>query len=541
VAKRKRLLDAIKDRERGTEAERPGRHEPVNGDHDDWQGDHQIHLPGDEPPAPLAPEANEADDDPHRLARLYAARFDGAAGRRQHWWREEWHRWDGAAYQPVPDKEVRAELCQAVKGEFDRLNVVAVERWAAAAAISDKPKAKPTALRVTSRLVGDVQQALTGTTLLPSSAEPPCWLGDGPAPFPAAETIACRNGLIHLPSFAAGRDCRRPPSARFFTLNALDYDFHPSAAPPREWLSFLAALWPDDAAAVGLLQEWFGYCLLPDTSQQKILMCVGPKRSGKGTIARVLTRVVGAANCCAPTLAGLGTNFGLSPLLGKTLAVVSDARLSGRTDTAVVVERLLAISGEDAQTVDRKHLRHVTARLPVRFVILTNELPRLNDPSGALVGRLLVLPMIRSWYGKEDVRLTARLLGELPGILLWALEGWQRLRERGHFVQPDAGVQLVEDLEDLTSPVGAFVRECCEVGAGYEVPVQDLFAQWKRWCEEKGRREPGTEQNFGKDLHAAVPGLGGRRPREGDSRVRTYVGIRARGGEDCAHWPAPGT
>ena len=55
----------------------------------------------------------------------------------------------------------------------------------------------------------------------------------------------------------------------------------------------------------------------------------------------------------------------------------------------VVVERLLSISGEDAQTVDRKNLSQVTCKLPVRFAILTNELPRLNDASGALVGRIL--------------------------------------------------------------------------------------------------------------------------------------------------------
>ena len=108
-------------------------------------------------------------------------------------------------------------------------------------------------------------------------------------------------------------------------------------------------LWPNDLRAVETLQEWFGYCLLPDTTQQKILMLVGPKRSGKGTIARVLGRVVGMANVCGPTLASLGTNFGLWPLLGKMLAIVADARLSGRTDTAVVVERLLSISGEDAR------------------------------------------------------------------------------------------------------------------------------------------------------------------------------------------------
>jgi hypothetical protein len=39
---------------------------------------------------------------------------------------------------------------------------------------------------------------------------------------------------------------------------------------------------------------------------------------------------------------------------------------AGRADQAVVVERLLSISGEDSITVDRKHLAPWTGTLPHR-------------------------------------------------------------------------------------------------------------------------------------------------------------------------------
>src|SRR5205823_3068327 len=135
-----------------------------------------------------------------------------------------------------------------------------------------------------------------------------------------------------------------------------------------------------------------------------------------------------------------------------------------RSDAAVVVERLLSISGEDPQTIDRKNLEPVTLKLPVRFVIMTNELPRLNDPSGALVGRLVVLRQTESWYGREDTNLTDKLMTELPSILRWSITGWGRLYGRGHFIEPDSGRNIVRDLEDLSSPIGAFIRECCNVG-----------------------------------------------------------------------------
>jgi hypothetical protein len=79
--------------------------------------------------------------------------------------------------------------------------------------------------------------------------------------------------------------------------------------------------------------------------QQKAFLSVGPKRSGKGTIAQVLTRLLGADNAVAPTLAGLGTNFRLAPLIGKRVAIISDARLGGRVDQHAIAERIPAAAG----------------------------------------------------------------------------------------------------------------------------------------------------------------------------------------------------
>jgi phage/plasmid-associated DNA primase len=116
------------------------------------------------------------------------------------------------------------------------------------------------------------------------------------------------------------------------------------------------------------------------------------------------------------------------------------------------------------------------------------------------------------------------LLAELPGILLWAIEGWRRLRERGRFEQAESGRELLGEMEDLSSPVGAFVRECCAVEAGRQVKVADLFAAWEDWSAAKGRKAT-SEQVFGRDLLAAVPGIRRARPREGEARPRCYENI----------------
>lgn len=354
---------------------------------------------------------------------------------------------------------------------------------------------------------------------VPASTVSPSWLDDTQDRPPALEILPCKTLNLHIPT---GRVLA--PTPALFTINALDFDYDPEPEPPERWVKFLEQLFGDDLESVDLLQEWMGYCLTSDTSQQKMLLLVGPRRSGKGTIGRVLTRLVGAANVVGPTTSSLAGNFGLQPLIEKSLAIVSDARFGGES-VGTVVERLLCISGEDTLTVDRKFLGAVSMKLATRFVFLTNELPRLSDASTALAGRFLVLRLTNTFYGNEDVTLSDQLVAELPGILHWAIEGWKRLKARGRFVQPGSAEDAIRDLEDLASPVSAFVREQCEIGPGRRAWIDDIYKAWQVWCEQDGRTHVTNKQAFGRDLTAAVPGIQRRR---GTGMASFYEGIGLR-------------
>jgi len=427
--------------------------------------------------------------------------------------------WRDNRYAPIDEDELRSELYRFTE------NAVRLKA-------SQDGDVKFVPFQPTSAKVGNLVDAIKAETILAADVVSPVWLDeDGNSPKPA-ELLVCRSGSLHIP---ANRWIA--PTPRLFSTSALSFDYEHDAPEPVQWLSFLAGLWPDDPQSIELLQDWFGYCLTGDTSQQKMLLLVGPKRSGKGTIGRILRELAGAGNVAGPTTSSLATQFGLQPLIGKTLAIVSDARFSGQPESSVVLERLLCISGEDALTIPRKYQSDVTMRLPTRFMFLTNELPRVIDTSGALASRFVVLMLRESFLGREDTELTNKLLAELPGILKWALVGWRRLRQRGRFVQPESSQDAIRELGDLASPVSAFVRDCCMIGPGYQANVDDMYAAWKDWCEGHGRDHPGTIQTFGRDLLAAVPSLRRARLRDGDDRRRAYVGIGLQA-EAGPHWSA---
>jgi putative DNA primase/helicase len=342
--------------------------------------------------------------------------------------------------------------------------------WQFLESAKQQSKKGPAPFKPTSGRVSDVLDALAAVCNLDSYIDPPAWLGNAYELPPACEMLPVANGLLHLPTDEL---FRVTPS--HFGLNASEVAFDRNAPEPGHWHAFLQDLFGTDAESVTTLQDWFGYALGSDTSLQKILLLVGPRRSGKGTIARVLTELLGRASVAAPTLAGLQAHFGLAPLIGKALAIISDARLGGKSDQAILAERLLSISGEDAITIDRKYQSSWTGRLPTRFMVLTNELPRIADSSGALAGRFIVIVLQNSFFGKEDVGLAGCLLTELPGVLNWALVGYRRIRQRGHFIQPRSSDEAIEELEALGSPIKAYIRDRCRIGPECSVPVELIY------------------------------------------------------------------
>ncbi|MEM9706509.1 MAG: phage/plasmid primase, P4 family [Pseudomonadota bacterium] len=419
---------------------------------------------------------------------------------------DRFREWTGAKYDVRDAGDVREEVASFIEGALVRHRKQA-----------DKPIYLPFKPRPK-----DVSDTVTELrSQLHHSGGAPAWTPPDAELPPADEMVAFDNGLLHLPTKAW---CE--PDTRFFCRSALNFRY--SEAPPvglNGWLGFLQSLWPDDMQSIDTLQEIFGLSLTRDTSFQKAFLIVGPRRSGKGTIARILRQIVGEDDVAAPTLGDFSTQFGLAPLTGRRLAIVSDARLSGKADQAAIVEKILSVTGEDKITIDRKHRDPVETKLNTRFVITTNELPALKDTSGAFASRFIVLNIGQSFLGRENPRLYEDLAAELPAIFHWSLEGLERLQERGRFIQPQSAAALLEDFEDLGSPVSAFIKDQCALDPSASIPKAALFQRYRHWCEQKGLRGA-SSNHFARDLHAAnIPGFDTKRTREGDRQVPHFCGI----------------
>jgi putative DNA primase/helicase len=465
-------------------------------------------------PMPVAVDLLDRWDDVRTVA--------GSPVTRTVFWRGDW--WDhvGSHYRQASDRAVELSLWRVLnRADYEHFTEnaegdreVQIRRW-------EPLKAK----------VSNVQKALEACCEVDDEAEAGSWLvfpTDREVPPFVDETRADR-----LVSFT--NTLLDPVTQEVFEhtdayLNtyALPFEYD-VAAECRRWLTYLDSILSPDSIA--LLQEWFGYVVSGRTDLQKMLYMLGPSRSGKGTIALILSSLIGLMNVAGPTMHGFAGQFGLQPLMGRPLAIFDDVRLPPRPDNVyTAMERLLSVIGEAPLTVDRKNKEPLTVRLPTRIMMAANELLQFPDEVGAMQTRMLVLVFTKSFVGREkrDDEFKDLFLAELPGILNWALAGLRRLDEnRGRFTDPADSTEVSEELRDAGNPVRPFVRDHCELGDSEDhwIWVDELYGMY---AETRGGFKDDTAQSdrFGRELKAAFPSVKRKRKRKEGVLAYYYTGVK---------------
>lgn len=450
-------------------------------------------------PVPIGPVLDR------RYPASIARSFLGNRRNRVLFHRGDWLSYTGTHFEVVSLESMKGELWRYLEGCRE-----------------ESREAGTVPLRVNQGLVSNVLDGTKAITLLPDGNLPRFLEGNW---FPKPEdVIGFQNGLLDVDGYLrVGSESLHPHTPEWLSTNVLPFSYDQDAQCPR-WREFLGSVSGADADWERALGMWFGYCLTADTRQHKLALMIGPPRSGKGTIMRVLREMVGNHNVAAPRLASLGGDFGLAPLKGKSIALIPDAHLGRHTDAPMVLEILKMITGEDAVTVNEKGRPQTTMRLPIRFTIAANQLVDLPDPSGALAGRLIILPFQTSFAGREDVTLTDTLVAEVSGIINWSLVGLADLRRTGRLIQPAAGTQIREDFARLSSPIKGFIEDCCELNPDASEPTKHLYHAWCGWCQ-RSNRQPGSPEGFGVKLQAAAPMLKHQRIRVSGAREYCYSGI----------------
>lgn len=317
-----------------------------------------------------------------------------------------------------------------------------------------------------------------------------------------------------------------PHTSNLFKFTALSLDFERGSQCP-EWGSFLWQVSQQDVKWVMQLQEWFGYCMSPDTTHQKFALFIGKSRAGKGVITNVLSELVGKSNTVAPTLNNFIKDSSLNAMSKASLILVPEASDVSFSQRGAIITNLKAITGGDAMDFHVLYKGTQTKVFGAKIIISTNGMPDLIDASGALANRLLVFPFLESFKGREDTGLAARLAKEYKGIAQWGLEGLARLRANGKFTEAESGKSEKEEIREDMFPLASFVRTHCDVLEGATCTLAELYSAYRLYCTFSGINKPLTDTQLNKQLrNSELSIIATRTLNQEFNKVRGFKGIR---------------
>lgn len=435
----------------------------------------------------------------------------------------EWLAWDGSAYQAIEDDTIKSslsEFLQSAKVEVFNTKTKSMLQ------VPFVPKPKD---------IEDVAKMLRHEChVRADTMAPPSWLTGAPRDLAALDPrnlISFKNGLLDITTRQLYEQ-----TPFFFTRTALPLDYDANAPEPSGWLAFLEEVTAgrdEDGAPVArpelvhLIREMMGYLISHDTSKQVVFHLYGPPRTGKGTLLRVLSSIIGPRNTVSPTAQSLAGPFGLQSLIGKSVATITDMATTNQQHLSAAASHINAVSGEDLQTIDRKGITSWTGYLPTRFVVASNSLPNFGGHTSALAARLRVIPFENSFADRMNEGLTEKLKTERVGIINWCLDGLDLLSLTGRFCEPADCVKLKQRLVLRSDPIHGFVAECCTVARGESIDKDVIYDRYLDYCED-AHAKPKPKEDFTEGLVDLFPSVTAyKRPFASGSarRVPAYRGI----------------
>ena len=280
-----------------------------------------------------------------------------------------------------------------------------------------------------------------------------------------------------------------------FCLNRLPVRYDPDAPFPQKWLAFLNDLLiPEDILT---LQEFMGYCLIPSTKAQKMLILVGKGGEGKSRIGIVLSALLGT-NMYNGSIAKVETSpFARADLEYDLLLVDDDMKMEALPQTNIIKS---LVTAEMPMDLEKKGKQSYQGTMYVRLLGFGNgTLKSLYDRSVGFFRRQIILTArARDKDRTDDPYLSEKLTEEKEGIFLWCLDGLRRLIAQNYAftISERTRENMREAVSDGNNAVAFMASEgYIELKADEEINSKQLYSIYEQWCSDNALK-PLSQRSF---------------------------------------------
>ena len=276
----------------------------------------------------------------------------------------------------------------------------------------------------------------------------------------------------------------------------IPYDYDSKAQCPL-WDATIKDIFEIDVNKILSLQEFFGYCLTRDTSQEKAMFLFGEGGTGKSVILETLQNMIGQGNVSFVSLRHFNDSIRMASLQSKLINISTE--VPKRAEDYEETYKKVA-SGEFID-VSPKYIAPFSFRPFCKMIFAINEWPHIDDKTQAFFRRMLIIELEKVYDEEmQDKILKTKLISELPGILNWAIKGLERIREKNNFTQNEYMKIAVREVRMQNNPVALFAAEMLRISDGSEIGKHSLYKEYSAWCGINGYKSAGSAR-FGTEIY----------------------------------------
>jgi P4 family phage/plasmid primase-like protien len=299
--------------------------------------------------------------------------------------------------------------------------------------------------------------------------------------------INLQNGIFNLDTMAL-----EPHTKSFMSNIQLPFRYDPYAKCP-EFDKFISDIFEHDSDVADYIMKIWSYLLLPTYSFQKVWVWYGSGRNGKGTLASLITRMLGLPNVANESIDELVSGRFSAINLKDKLVNFSSELKTGEVDLAM----LKKLSGGDMISAEKKFKDKISFANSARLIIMTNELPRFSEVGNAVLERFEFINFPKEYNGKStDTKLLDRMSAELSGIFNRIVGLLPTIYTDDSCINFSAP-RKVSDTKTVVmselSTVLEFVNEECKRKAGASTKYKDLYEGYRDWSKQSGYRPVGKK------------------------------------------------
>jgi len=277
---------------------------------------------------------------------------------------------------------------------------------------------------------------------------------------------------------------------------------------------------------VPVLEELFGYCLIPDYQIQRAFLFTGDGANGKSVMIELFKAFLGTDNCANLPLQTLENHrFALSNLFGKLANLYADIPSTPMRHVGV----FKMLTGGDTMGAEKKYQDTFSFNNHARLIFSSNKPPRVDEDTLAFWRRWLMIDFPNKFEGaNQDTGLLGKLTkeSELSGLLNLALQGLKRLLSANHYSHEQSSDEIASRYQKASDSLFAFVEDVCQENPDAWISKDDLYTAFIAYCDEENIPRIGKEA-FGRAIkNATNVHVTSQRHRIGSMTVYGWGGIQ---------------